>query len=140
MCIKQILHKLSVGYTKKLVIVITFGRGSWWQGRHNFSLYIFCTFLFIYLFIKNFILGVSAEVFIYLFLRLYLFIFRQRGKEREREREKHQCVVASCAPFTGVSARNPGMCPDWDSKQHPCGSQAGAQSTEPQKPGQNAKF
>ena len=111
MCIKQILHKLSVGYTKKLVIVITFGRGSWWQGRHNFSLYIFCTFLFIYLFIKNFILGVSAEVFIYLFLRLYLFIFRQRGKEREREREKHQCVVASHSPPTWDLARNPDMYP-----------------------------
>ena len=43
----------------------------------------------------------------------YLFIFRERGREGEREGEKHQC--ASCAPPTGDLARNPGMCPDWES-------------------------
>ena len=51
----------------------------------------------------------------YFFLRFYLFIFRERGREREREGEKHQCVVASHVAPTGDQARNPGMCPDWES-------------------------
>ena len=46
----------------------------------------------------------------------------ERG--REGEREKHQCVVASHAPPTGDLARNPGMCPDWESNQQHFGSQA----------------
>ena len=49
--------------------------------------------------------------------RFYLFIFREREREGEREGEKHQCVVASHAPFTGDLACNPGMCPDWESNQ-----------------------
>ena len=32
-------------------------------------------------------------------------------------------------------ACNPGMCPDWESNRRPCGSQAGAQSTQPHQPG-----
>ena len=52
------------------------------------------------------------------FKRFYLFIyFRERGREGEREGEKHQCVVASCMPPTGDLARNPGMCPDWESNR-----------------------
>ena len=35
-----------------------------------------------------------------------------KGREKER---KHQCVVASCVSPTGDLARNPGMCPDWES-------------------------
>ena len=46
---------------------------------------------------------------------LDLFIFRERGREGEREGEKHQCVVASHLSPTGHLARNPGMCPDWES-------------------------
>ena len=61
------------------------------------------------------------QVFFY-FLRFYLFIFRQKGREGEREGEKHQCVVASYVPPTGDLARNPGMCPDWESNQQPLGS------------------
>ena len=49
------------------------------------------------------------------FKRFYLFIFREGGREGEREVEKHQCVVASRVPPTGDLARNPGMCPDWES-------------------------
>ena len=56
--------------------------------------------------------------------------------EGEREGEKHQCVVASRAPPTGDLACNPGMCPDWEWNKQPLSSQAGAQSTEPQQPGQ----
>ena len=40
-------------------------------------------------------------------------------------------------PPTGDLAHNPGVYPDWESNQRPFGSQAGAQSTEPQQPGQN---
>ena len=50
---------------------------------------------------------------------IYLFIFRETGREGERDREKHQCVVASCAPFAGDLACNPGMCPDWESNRNP---------------------
>ena len=55
---------------------------------------------------------------LFFFLRFYLFIFREMGKEGE-EGEKHQCVVASRTPPTGDLARNPGMCPDWESTSNP---------------------
>ena len=57
------------------------------------------------------------------------------GTVGEREGEKHQHVVASLMPPTQDLARNPGMCPDWESNQLPFGSQATAQSTEPFQPG-----
>ena len=38
-------------------------------------------------------------------------------------------------PLLRDLARNPGMCPDWESNQRPFGSQAGAQSTEPHQAG-----
>ena len=38
-------------------------------------------------------------------------------------------------PPTGDLARNPGICPDWESNQRPFGPQAGAQSTEPHQAG-----
>ena len=66
--------------------------------------------------------------------RFYLFIFRE-GEGRETEGEKQQCVVASQAPPTGDLARNPGMCPDWESNLRTFGLQAGTQSTEPHQPG-----
>ena len=71
---------------------------------------------------------------LFYFLRFYLFIFRER--EGERTGEKHQHVVASRVPPTGDLARNPGMCPDWESNWRPFGSQASTQSTEPYQPGQ----
>ena len=52
-----------------------------------------------------------------------LFIFIERVREGERKGEKHQCVVASHMAPTGDLARNPGMCPDWESNQRPIGSQ-----------------
>ena len=33
--------------------------------------------------------------------------------------EKHQYVVASRMPPAGDLARNPGMCPDWESSPRP---------------------
>ena len=44
------------------------------------------------------------------------------------------CGCLSHLP-TGDPARNPGLCPDWESNQRPFGSQAGTQSTEPHQPG-----
>ena len=49
--------------------------------------------------------------------KYFIYLFLERGREGEREGEKHQCVVASCTPTTGDPARNPGMCPDWESNQ-----------------------
>ena len=57
---------------------------------------------------------VGIYVKVVFFLRFYLFVDRER--EREREGEKHQCVVASHVAPSGYLARNPGMCPDWESK------------------------
>ena len=74
-----------------------------------------------------------------IFLKI-LFIFRERGREAEREGKKHQCVVASHAPPTGDLARNPGMCPDWESNQWLFGSQVCAQSTEPHQSGLSFLF
>ena len=49
------------------------------------------------------------------FKRFYLFL--ERGEGREREGERHQCAVVSLMPPTGVLARNPGKCSDWESNQ-----------------------
>ena len=68
-----------------------------------------------------------------------LFIFRESGREGGREGDKHQCAVASHVPPAGDLARNPGMCPDWESNWRPFGSQAGTQSTEPHQPVQNLR-
>ena len=57
-----------------------------------------------------------------------------RGREGEREGEKHQSVAAFHMPSTGDLARNPGMCPDWESNRRPFGLQASAQATEPHQP------
>ena len=70
------------------------------------------------------------------FLRFCLFIFRQRG----REGEKHQGVVASRAPPAAGLARNPSMCPDWESNRRFFGLQTSAQSTEPHQAGHNTNF
>ena len=46
------------------------------------------------------------------------------------------CGYLSHTPYWGPNhACNPGMCPDWESNWWLFGSQAGAQSTEPHKPG-----
>ena len=42
----------------------------------------------------------------------------------------YQCVVFFHTPPTGHLAHNPGLCPDWESNQQPCSSQASVQSTE----------
>ena len=50
------------------------------------------------------------------------------------------CFSYAPTPPTGDLARNPGICPDWESNWRPFGSQAGTQSTEPHQPGQEALF
>ena len=72
-------------------------------------------------------------VLLYIFKRFYLFIFGERGMEGEEE--KHQYVVASYTPSTGILSCNPGVCPDWESDWQPFGLQVGTQSTEPHQPG-----
>ena len=69
--------------------------------------------------------------------RFYLFLFLERGEGWKKGREIS--VVASRVPPTGDVARNPGMCPDWESNWRPFGSQASAQSTEPHRPGLKKK-
>ena len=54
-----------------------------------------------------------------MYVCIYLFLEREEGREQERQRnidvqEIYQSV-ASCTPPTGDLARNPGMCPDWES-------------------------
>ena len=66
---------------------------------------------------------------------IYLFILRERERAGEKEGEEHQCVVASCVPPARDLARNPGMCPDWELNQGPCGLQADRESTEPHQQG-----
>ena len=51
------------------------------------------------------------------------FIFRERESEGEGRGEKHHCVVASHVAPTRDLARNPGMCPDWESNRRPFHSQ-----------------
>ena len=78
-----------------------------------------------------------------LFEVFYLFLERGEGREKERERNigcAGDISVASCTPPAWGLARNPGMCPDWESNQQPFGSQAGAQSSEPHEPGLLWKF
>ena len=78
--------------------------------------------------------------------RFYLFILnRGEGKKRGRETSMCGCFCFSHAPppqphWGPDRARNPGMCPDWESNRRPFGSPAGAQSTEPHQPGLSFSF
>ena len=79
----------------------------------------------------NFVTIVSGHILVFwslpsvgtLQICLLFFFF----KERERNINVWLPLVY---PTTGDLARNPGMCPNWESIQQPFGSQAGAQSTE----------
>ena len=89
---------------------------------------------FFYLWSYNFSDYKSLKFIIFSFLKKISFIYFFRERRRE-EKERHQWVVVSCTPPTGDLAHNPGICPDWEWNQRPFGSQAGAQSTKPHKPG-----
>ena len=83
---------------------------------------------------------ICTTLFIYLFIKYFIYLFLDGGMEEDREGEKYQCVVAVCMPPTGDLACNPGMFPDWESNQWPFGSQGGTQFTEPHQPGHMYKF
>ena len=85
-------------------------------------------------------LHLELEFYFILFYFLRFYLFLEGGREEDREGEKYQCVVALCTPPTWDLACNPGMCPDWESKWRPFGSQVGAQSTEPHQPGLELEF
>ena len=68
-----------------------------------------------------------------LFFKDFIY-FYERGREREGKGEKTNVWCLSYTP-PGDPARNPGMCPDWESNQRPFASQLGTQSTEPHRPG-----
>ena len=105
--------------------------GVGWSCELQSALSKMLLFAFLFMYIHTYI---HTYIYIHIYI-IYLFIFTQRGREGEREGEKHQCVAASRAPPTGDLARNPGMCPDWESNQRPFGVQVGTQSTEPRQPG-----
>ena len=65
---------------------------------------------------------ITKLFFIFIFFKI-LFICREKGREGEMERnidvrETHW-LVASCVTPTGDLARNPGLCPDWESNRQP---------------------
>ena len=65
----------------------------------------------------SFIVVDKSGILLILFFKGFVYLFRERGREGEREGDKHQCVVAPHVFPTGDLARNPGMCPDWESNQ-----------------------
>ena len=71
------------------------------------------------------------------FFKILFIFFSKRVREGEGEGDKH-LLVAFHTPPTGDLAHNPGMCPDWESKWRPFGSQTGIQSTKPHQPWQNS--
>ena len=74
-------------------------------------------------------LGKKWHIYLFYFLKTdFIYLFWERGSEGEREGEEHPCVVASREPPTGDLARNPGVCPDWESNWQPFGLQAATQS------------
>ena len=74
-----------------------------------------------------------------IFLKEFIYLFLDRGEGRDKgmkkESERNINVwLPLMTPPPGNLARNPGMCPDWESNWRPFGSQAGTQSTELHQP------
>ena len=68
-----------------------------------------------------------------LFFKDFIYLFLE--KERKKEERNINMWLPVMQRLTGNLARNPGLCPDWESNQWPFGSQARAQSTKPHQPG-----
>ena len=52
-----------------------------------------------------------------LFFKDFIYLLETReGREKEREKNIRWSVASHMAP-TGGPVHNPGMCPDWESKQ-----------------------
>ena len=82
---------------------------------------------------SNIVISPIAPVF---FSKDFISLFLERGEWREKGRERNINVwLPLTCPSTRDLARNPRMCPDWESKWRPFGSQDGTQSTEPHQPG-----
>ena len=87
-------------------------------------------------------LCVCAYIYLFIYIifkRFYLLIFRVRERQGEKEgnineRDTSMCGCLSHTPHWG-SGPQPRHVPWWKSNQRPFGSQASAQSTEPQQPG-----
>ena len=58
-----------------------------------------------------------------IYFKDFIYLFLERGEVREKERERNTNVwlPLTCPP--GDLARNPGLCPDWESNWQPSGSQ-----------------
>ena len=74
----------------------------------------------------------TFTMILFLFFKDFIYLFLERGEGKEKEREKN---INVCLPPTGDLTCNPGICPDWESKRQPFGSQASTQSTDPHQPG-----
>ena len=72
--------------------------------------------------------------------KLFILFILERWEGREKGKERYINWLPLTHPLSGDLAHNLGMCPDWESKQQPFGSQAGAQSTEPHQPGLKYKL
>ena len=71
----------------------------------------------------RFVPFIAVDSIFYLFVHNLIlnFLFLHTGEGRKRGREISMCGCLSCAP-TGDLARNPGVCPDWESNRQPFGS------------------
>ena len=51
------------------------------------------------------------------FKKYFIYLHLEKWEGKERDGEKYQCVIACCTCLLlGMDlARNPGMCPDWES-------------------------
>ena len=67
-------------------------------------------------------------IFFFLFLQIFfkdfIYVFLDRGERREKDRERNTVCGCFLSTPTEDLARNPGMCPDWESNRRPFGSQA----------------
>ena len=70
-----------------------------------------------------------------IFMKDFIYLFLDRREGEGKERERNISVWLPLTPPNRDLARNPGMCPDWESNQQRFVSQAHAQSTELHQPG-----
>lgn len=49
-----------------------------------------------------------------------MYLFLERGEEKKKERERNiKMWLPLTRPSTGDLARDPGLCPDWESTSYP---------------------
>ena len=84
----------------------------------------------------NFLLSFFLSSFF--FFKIFIYFFERTGKGGNKRRRGTS--VCNWSPPTRDLAHNPGMCPDWELNLQSSSLQAGAQSTEPHKPGLARSF